>query len=192
MRQRTKGKLNMLPSTAFNDRTNTPIRDAETARERFVGFRRSTASYLVNVLLAQSCSVDAGNIVSFLLGHIHSVVPFRAKKQMSGVHAGRVITTVKHAKAFRNFPIMQLPRQPMSERSLVVYAHHAVPKNGRCPGPRPTLKGLLDLRPKARLYRTRLRFNLWSALLRAVDAGQSCAPCGSLEPRAAAVASVCS
>jgi hypothetical protein len=111
-------------------------------------------AYLAHLRFAELVVVSFLSInTPTLVVHIGYVVLPSPKKQMVGPDTGRIITTVKDAKSFRNRPIMQLVRNPMGVigpfTSVCPFADTSIAEYGFAACPYPATLSLVNVGPES-------------------------------------------
>lgn len=150
----------MLPNLPQSNSRNERVRYSESSSERLRLFSSGSANANLSNLFFSQDGASAGLALSTssLLHHIGHVVVIRAKEQVVGVHASRVVaarTIVKNLKAVRYGAEAEHPGKTVCPLFVlvVVLRENAVAGFVYAPCPQPARFGLVDLLPEANLWR---------------------------------------
>jgi hypothetical protein len=120
--------------------------------------------------------------------HVACIVRVCAKPQMFRVHARRIVATMQHVQSFRDFAVMQYPRDTMCQFHSPIMRDAPIAMFVATSCPQPTVIRFVNIGPKAILSWTRLCIAIaafatklfgvvqWLKELTALDAGSLRAP----------------
>jgi hypothetical protein len=115
---------NMCPAFSQNDVTDRGWINSEFFRDAFLSsaiFKSRSDEFNFRVIEFCARIFSSAFIALTVLGnHIARVVRFRAEPQMQRIHAGRIVTFVKHAKSLRDWAEVINPGKPVRENRVTV------------------------------------------------------------------------